>query len=119
MPSTRVVITGLGAVSPFGVGRDRFWEGISRGQSGIRAMSDLDPDIFACRVAAPVPDDALAAGRVWFPAHLSLGAILEKQIERFLGERAVPFANTWYGPGTRLSAWSTESAGSDPDETRT
>ena len=58
--------------------------------------------------------DALAQGRVWFPAHLSLGAILEKQIERFLGERAVPFANTWYGPGTRLSAWSTEGAGSDP-----
>ena len=58
--------------------------------------------------------DALAQGRVWFPAHLSLGAILEKQIERFLSERAVPFANSWYGPGTRLSAWSAESAGSDP-----
>jgi len=59
-------------------------------------------------------EDALVQGRVWFPAHLSLGAILEKQVERFLGERGVPFANTWYGPGTRLSAWSAESAGSDP-----
>ncbi len=56
----------------------------------------------------------LTQGRVWFPAHLSLGAILETQVERFLGERAVPFANTWYGPGTRLSAWSAQSIGNDP-----
>ena len=58
--------------------------------------------------------DEMARGRVWFPAHLALGAILETQIERFLGERAVPFANTWYGPGTRLSAWSAERTGEDP-----
>jgi 4-amino-4-deoxy-L-arabinose transferase-like glycosyltransferase len=50
-------------------------------------------------------DTGLAHGRVWFPAHLSLGGVLESQIERHLRERALPFANTWYGPGTRLSAW--------------
>src|SRR6188508_3017863 len=61
MPPSRVVITGLGVVSPFGVGRERFWDGVSRGLSGARAVPDLDPDIFACRVAAPVPDEAVAA----------------------------------------------------------
>ncbi len=53
-------------------------------------------------------DDALAAGRVWFPAHLALGAILETQIEAHLASLALPFANEWYGPGTRLSAWAVD-----------
>jgi 3-oxoacyl-[acyl-carrier-protein] synthase II len=55
MPSTsRVVITGIGAVSPFGVGRERFWDHVSRGCSGTRTITDFDATEFACRVAAPV-----------------------------------------------------------------
>ena len=52
----RVVITGIGVVSPFGVGRERFWEHVSRGCSGTRAISDFDAADLACRVAAPVGD---------------------------------------------------------------
>src|SRR4051794_32702028 len=50
----RVVITGIGVVSPFGVGRERFWDHVSRGCSGTRAIGDFDASPFACRVAAPV-----------------------------------------------------------------
>ena len=50
----RVVITGIGVVSPFGVGRERFWECVRRGCSGTRAIVDFDATGFACRVAAPV-----------------------------------------------------------------
>ena len=50
----RVVITGIGVVSPFGVGRERFWEHVSRGCSGTRTITDFDASDFACRVAAPV-----------------------------------------------------------------
>jgi len=53
--SDRVVISGIGVVSPFGVGRDRFWECVSRGCSGTRAIADFDTTGFASRVAAPVP----------------------------------------------------------------
>ena len=52
MPS--VVITGIGVVSPFGVGRKRFWDHVSRGCSGTRAITEFDASEFACRVAAPV-----------------------------------------------------------------
>jgi 3-oxoacyl-[acyl-carrier-protein] synthase II len=52
----RVVISGIGVVSPFGVGRERFWDHISRGCSGTRAITDFDTTGFACRVAAPVSD---------------------------------------------------------------
>src|SRR5688500_2374016 len=54
MIEPRVVITGIGVVSPFGVGRERFWEHVRRGCSGIRAITDFDASAFACRVAAPV-----------------------------------------------------------------
>jgi 3-oxoacyl-[acyl-carrier-protein] synthase II len=60
----RVVISGIGVVSPFGVGRERYWQAISRGCSGVRAMGELDAATFPCRVAAPVlgvtPDDVPA-----------------------------------------------------------
>src|SRR5437870_11502781 len=52
----RVVITGVGVVSPFGVGRERFWEHVSHGCSGTRAISGFDASELACRVAAPVGD---------------------------------------------------------------
>jgi 3-oxoacyl-[acyl-carrier-protein] synthase II len=50
----RIVISGIGVVSPFGSGRERFWEHVSRGCSGTRAITDFDASEFACRVAAPV-----------------------------------------------------------------
>ena len=52
----RIVITGIGVVSPFGVGRERFWSHVSRGCSGTRAITDFDASDCACRVAAPVTD---------------------------------------------------------------
>lgn len=53
--TTRVAITGIGVVSPYGVGRERFWHHVSRGCSATRAISDFDATPFPCRVAAPVP----------------------------------------------------------------
>jgi 3-oxoacyl-[acyl-carrier-protein] synthase II len=52
---SRIVITGIGVVSPFGIGRERFWECISRGCSATRGIVEFDASEFACRVAAPVP----------------------------------------------------------------
>jgi 3-oxoacyl-[acyl-carrier-protein] synthase II len=61
--ASRVAITGIGVVSPYGVGRDRFWCHLRRGCSATRAISHFDASPFACTVAAPVPavsiDDAL------------------------------------------------------------
>src|SRR5262245_53818170 len=51
----RVVITGIGVVSPFGIGRERFWQRVSEGCSGTRAITEFDASEFGCRVAASVP----------------------------------------------------------------
>jgi 3-oxoacyl-[acyl-carrier-protein] synthase II len=50
-----VVITGIGVVSPFGVGRERYWDHVSRGVSGTRAITQFDVSTYPCRVAAWVP----------------------------------------------------------------
>src|SRR4029453_16838771 len=54
--AAQVVITGIGVVSPFGVGRERFWDHVSRGGGGTRAITECHQWDFACRVAAPVSD---------------------------------------------------------------
>ena len=55
MAQPRVAITGIGVVSAFGAGREAFWNAISRGESGTRAITDFDASTYPCRVAAPVP----------------------------------------------------------------
>ena len=51
----RVAITGIGVVSPFGAGRERFWDHVRRGCSAVRAFQDLRAGECPCRVAAAVP----------------------------------------------------------------
>ncbi len=50
-----VVITGIGIVSTFGVGKDRFWRHVSRGCSGTKAITQFDVSTYPCQVAAWVP----------------------------------------------------------------
>ena len=59
MSRSRVAITGIGVVSPFGVGRDVFWDRVSRGVSGTRAITGFDASHLPCRVAAAVPDEVI------------------------------------------------------------
>src|SRR5687768_1914129 len=63
----RVAITGIGVVSPFGVGRDCFWRHVRAGCSATRAIVDFDASLYPCTVAAPVPavtiDDAVTIGQ--------------------------------------------------------
>src|SRR5688572_2788881 len=50
-----VVITGIGVVSPFGVGREQFWDHISHGCSGVSRITQFDVSDYPCKVAAAVP----------------------------------------------------------------
>ena len=57
----RVVITGMGAVSPNGIGRDAFAEAILAGTSGVRRISHFDPSEIPVQIAGEVRDfDELA-----------------------------------------------------------
>ncbi len=50
----RVVVTGIGAVSPNGIGRESFWDATRRGVSGVRRLTRFDPAAFAVQVAGEV-----------------------------------------------------------------
>ncbi|MGH2625839.1 MAG: beta-ketoacyl synthase N-terminal-like domain-containing protein, partial [Anaerolineales bacterium] len=52
----RVVVTGLGVVSPIGIGADRFWNSLMEGRSGVRRISTWDPSALPTQIAAEVPD---------------------------------------------------------------
>jgi 3-oxoacyl-[acyl-carrier-protein] synthase II len=52
----RVVITGIGTVSAFGVGIGTLWEGLCAGRCGLRPITRFDPSGFPCRLAGEVPD---------------------------------------------------------------
>jgi 3-oxoacyl-[acyl-carrier-protein] synthase II len=51
----RVVITGMGCVTPLGVGRKAFWDGLINGKSGVRRIEAFDPSTFPVQIAAEVP----------------------------------------------------------------
>ena len=50
----RVVVTGIGAVSPNGIGREAFWEATRSGISGVRRITRFDPSQFAVQVAGEI-----------------------------------------------------------------
>jgi 3-oxoacyl-[acyl-carrier-protein] synthase II len=52
----RVVITGLGAVSPHGIGVKAFWSGLAGGTCAIRELSVIETDGFRCRIGGEVPE---------------------------------------------------------------
>ena len=54
MQKRRVVVTGIGAVSPNGIGREAFWAATKDGVSGIRRITRFDPSPYPVQVAGEV-----------------------------------------------------------------
>lgn len=52
----RVVVTGLGAITPLGLSADEFWTNLLAGQSGIGPMTLCDPTDYPCRIAGQADD---------------------------------------------------------------
>ena len=54
--SRRVVITGVGLVTPLGTGVDKTWEGLCAGRSGIGPITRFDTSEYGVKIAAEVKD---------------------------------------------------------------
>ncbi|HWH39313.1 MAG TPA: beta-ketoacyl-ACP synthase II [Usitatibacter sp.] len=56
MSKRRVVITGLGVVSPIGIGSSQVWENVLKGVSGVGPITRFDASLLPTRIAAEVKD---------------------------------------------------------------
>ena len=54
MDKRRVVITGIGMISPLGIGNEPTWQGLIEGRSGIGRITKFDAKDFACQIAGEV-----------------------------------------------------------------
>ncbi|HEV8588909.1 MAG TPA: beta-ketoacyl-[acyl-carrier-protein] synthase family protein [Pyrinomonadaceae bacterium] len=130
----RVVITGIGCVTPIGIGRDSFWNALQRGESGVRTIQSFDVSNSTVKIAAEVQDFdwqaqlnakdrkhvprtvplALAAAREAFddagiaPDSLSIEERQRIGVELGTGGGGLPFVEDhygiWYNGGSHAKA---------------
>ena len=60
-PARSVVISGIGIVSPLGIGLEAFWEALANGRSGISRITRFDPSDFPCQIGGEVRDRSYEA----------------------------------------------------------
>ncbi len=107
---TDIVVTGLGVISPIGIGRDEFWSSLEVGRSGIEALNEasehcplfvgaalknFDPKLYvtprkALKVMAPELQTAYSASRLaWLDAGLGEGQIDPDRVGVVFGSEAI------------------------------
>ncbi|MEO6238473.1 MAG: beta-ketoacyl-[acyl-carrier-protein] synthase family protein [Vicinamibacterales bacterium] len=105
--ASRVVISGIGVVSPYGVGRERFWTNVSRGCSATRAITEFDASPFPCTVAAPVPSSITIDDAELVPGALSgearVGRPDPRRYSRASLIAVVAASEAWNDAGLRMN----------------
>lgn len=82
----RVVITGIGIISPLGSDKEHFWHNLINGNSGIGAIDSFDVSLYPCRIGGEVKD---------FDPGLYMEKREAKKVDRF----------THFGVAAALQAW--------------
>lgn len=80
MNNRRVVVTGIGVVSPIGIGRHELWKALLEGRSGVDRISAFDPDSIGLevKIAAEVKNFDIAD---FFPDRRKVGSFM-KEMDR-------------------------------------
>jgi 3-oxoacyl-[acyl-carrier-protein] synthase II len=99
----RVVISGVGVVSPYGAGRERFWCNVSRGVSGTKAITQFDVSSYPCRVAAWVPPISIEDAPVLEGDDRHDGRADPKRYSRAALFGVVAAREAWHDAGLRVS----------------
>ncbi|MBP6020831.1 MAG: beta-ketoacyl-ACP synthase II [Burkholderiaceae bacterium] len=98
----RVVITGLGIVSPVGNDIDRAWDNIVNGRSGIGRISRFDPSTFNAQIAGEVKD---------FDITQYMSAKEAKQMDTFIHYGVAAGIQAWRDAGLEITEQNAERVG--------
>ena len=100
--SRRVVITGVGAVTGYGVGRKVFWEGVVGGRSAVRAVEWEGWEEAPVQVAAQIAEERSEKRDGWRSLHWARLALREAMEMSGVGRGAgLAGAIGWPGPGEK------------------
>ncbi len=78
----RVVITGIGLVTPLGIGISHVWERLTAGQSGIKGIEGFDVSDLPARIAGQVPSGSIEEG--YFDADHFMAAKDRRKVDDFI-----------------------------------
>lgn len=79
MSKRRVVVTGLGAISPLGLTSQELWAGLCEGKSGVDTIKAFDPVEFPCKIAGEAPEFKI---RNYIPkSHRKATKLMSRDIE--------------------------------------
>ena len=79
MSTRRVVVTGLGAISPLGLTSQKLWTGLCEGKSGADTIKAFDPAEFPCKIAGEAPEFKI---RNYIPkSHRKATKLMSRDIE--------------------------------------
>src|SRR5688572_25456099 len=118
------VITGLGVVSPVGIGSASFWDALMHGRSGVRPVRGFDTSPFAAHIGCEIDDDRLPpldiqpAPRTGRAARLAALAAQEAVAHAALPAALLPATGlcigTTMGEACWLESWSPEQVRAGP-----
>jgi 3-oxoacyl-(acyl-carrier-protein) synthase len=75
--NNRIVATGMGAITPIGIGVASYWDNLIKGKSGVTAISRFDVNELPVKIAAEVKDFSFQATGV-FIYGLSITILLSR-----------------------------------------
>lgn len=105
----RVVVTGIGVVSPIGTGVNAFWSRVVSGANGIRRITKFDASDLVCQIAGEVP--SIEEDEFGFDVNAALDAREQRRTDRF-----IHFALAAAGEALTQAGWSPET---DEEKNRT
>lgn len=111
---TRAVITGVGAVSAFGVGVPALFDGLAAGRSCIAPVRSFDATAFDIRVACEVAGGGI--GRDWLRGHLGSLGPAEAVLDEYQRMGAWRDRKCMFGLLAAVEAWRMAACGAGDDE---
>src|SRR5204863_4042526 len=87
-PRRRVVITGLGPITAFGVGIDALWPAMCEGRSAVRRITRFDASGFPCQSAGEISDELFDVKSVVPKSYRKATKVMARDIELAVGAAA-------------------------------